>query len=119
VAPNLAGLYAVDTTGEQFFTQDLADLTALTSSPMTVKFSARIMSVGGATGTFRVRLGGTERGVDGTIIASLTTISPTYETKSVTATVTNPGGISIIKLTGQTSVSGKDALVESVIVALT
>ena len=80
-----------------------------------MSFSARGMSFGGAAGTWRVRLGGTDSGTDGTVLATLSVTASSLATVATSATFSSPGGTQILKLTGTSSVEGLDTVLESVI----
>lgn len=113
VAPDFDGLYATDAGSEVLFKQVLADFSTLTAGSISVMFAATIRALDGATGTFRVRVGGTDNAVDGTIIATITTTSSTFTAVSTSATVTNPEGLQKCKLTGQSSSVGADVQVKA------
>lgn len=113
VSPDFDGLYATDAGSEVLFKQVLADFSTLTAGSISIAFAATIRALDGATGTFRVRVGGTDNAVDGTVLATITTTSSTFTAVSISATVTNPVGLQKCKLTGQSSSVGKDVQVKS------
>lgn len=108
------GLFATDATSESVLKTSLCNFGALPTGTITMTFTARGQTLGGATGTWRVRLGGTDGVVDGTILTSLSVTSSSFGTVSATATLTNPGGSQIVKLSGMSSVLGLDTELESV-----
>lgn len=66
------------------------------------------------TATFRVRVGGTDGGVDGDVVATLTASSPTPGIEnSVAVFFANPRGNQFIKITVQSSAAGQDAHMDS------
>lgn len=113
VEPDLDGLYATDSGNEDLLKQGVVDFSALTGTQVAVEFYALIRALDGATGTFRLRLGGTDGVVDGTVIATITTSSGTYTTVKASVLVTRPSGVYTCKLTGQSNVALKDVMVKS------
>jgi len=113
VSPDFDGLYATDAGSEVLFKQVLADFSGLTAGSISIAFAATIRALDGATGTFRVRVGGTDNAADGTVLATLTTTSSSFTAVSTSATVTNPTGLQKCKLTGQSSSIGADVQVKA------
>lgn len=64
---------------------------------------ARAFKASGGTGTFRVRLGGTSNGNDGDVIITSTTAASTFDGALMVAeaTVPNPGGRQLVKISSQ------------------
>jgi hypothetical protein len=115
VEPNLDGLFATDTGNEDLHKQVLADFTRLPAGMLTLAFSAYARALGGATGTFRLRLGGTDGAVDGTLLATLTATSTSFQMLTTSASISNPTGRVLVKLTGQSNTLGLDAQVKSTV----
>lgn len=113
VEPDLDGLYATDSGNEDLLKQGVVDFSALTGTQVAVEFYALIRALDGATGTFRLRLGGTDGVVDGTVVATITTGSGTYTTVRVTSLIARPTGTYTCKLTGQSNTAIKDVMVKS------
>lgn len=113
VEPDLDGLYATDSGNEDLLKQGVVDFGALTGSQVAVEFYALIRALDGATGTFRLRLGGTDGVVDGTVVATITTSSGSWTTIKASVLVTRPTGTYTAKLTGQSSAALKDVMVKS------
>ena len=63
--------------------------------------------VSGGTGTVRVRIGGTENGLDGTVVATATVTATSFAAKMASGVAGNPGGQAWVKVTAQGS-SGSD-----------
>jgi hypothetical protein len=115
IEPDLDGLYATDAGGEQLFKQVIEDFSGITAATLAVSFSAYARAMGGAAATFRLRIGGTDGAVDGALVATLTASSASFNMLTTSASVANPGGRTIVKLTGQTSTVGLDAQIKSTI----
>jgi hypothetical protein len=113
--PDLDGLYATDSGSEDLLKEALADFSSLATASLSLTFSALVQSLSGATGTFRLRLGGTDGLADGTLLATVSSASASYIVVRTTATLTNPGGQQVLKLTGQSSSIGATILVKSVV----
>jgi hypothetical protein len=109
------GLFATDSTSETVLKPSLCNFGALPSGMVTMVFTARGMTAGGATGTWNLRLGGSDTGVDGTVLATLSVTSSSLATVSASASFTNPNATQVVKLTGASSVEGLDAEIESVV----
>jgi hypothetical protein len=87
------------------------DLIPLT---ITVQLVASCYALGGATGTYRIRIGGTKNNADGTLAGTPATASSSTPTqKSVTATIANPTGIKFVTVTAQTDTPGQLAGISS------
>jgi hypothetical protein len=81
-----------------------------------VVFAGRAQSTGG-TATFRVRLGGTDQGVNGAIIATVFQPAGAGFARVVTsAMVANPGAATLIKITIQSPV-GQKAIMRDMVVS--
>ncbi len=115
VQPELDGLYATDVASERLLKQVHADFSGLASATTSCALSAYIRALGGATGTFRLRVGGSDGVADGTLVATLTVTSTSFQMVTASGTVTKPAGTALVKLTGQTSVVGLDAQVKSTV----
>jgi len=115
VEPNLDGLYATDSGNEDLLKEVVADFSGITSGSLTLAFSALVEALGGATATFRLRLGGTDGVAGGTLLATVTSASSSYAVVRATSTLTNPTGQPHIKLTGQSSAVNATVLVKSVV----
>lgn len=79
---------------------------------VTVKLIGDCYALGGATGTYRVRIGGTKGNADGTVAgtpATANTSSPTQ--KTIAATISNPTGIKYVTVTAQTDTPGQKAVI--------
>ena len=114
------GTLSTDTTSEAILDPGrIAHLEALPAGTLNVSLTGRGKALGGATGTFKLRLGGTDGGVDGTVLATLTITGSGYDTYSASGTVANPVAASLVKLTGYSSVTGLDAILESIVCVFT
>jgi len=116
VEPDLDGLYASDSGNEDLLKEVVADFSGLEAGSISLAFSVLIESLNGATGTFRLRLGGTDGVADGTLLATVSTSSASYVVARATSMLTNPTGQQRVKLTGQTSALGSTVLVKSAVV---
>jgi hypothetical protein len=113
VQPDFDGLYATDVAAESLLKEVIADFTVLASGPLAISFSAFARALDGATGTFRLRVGGSEGSADGTLLATLTVSSSSFQMLNTSGTYTNPMNRSLVKLTGQSSANGLDVQVKS------
>lgn len=113
VSPDFDGLYATDAGAEVLFKQVLADFSGVPAGSISVMFAATIRALDGATGTFRVRVGGTDNAADGTVVATITTTSSSFTAVSTSVVITNPTGLQKCKLTGQSSAIGADVQVKA------
>jgi len=93
VTPNLDGLYVSDVASEVLFKEVLEDFSSLPSGTLAASFSAFARALDGATGTFRLRVGGTDGGVDGAVVATLTATSTSFQMSTGTGSVL-PGSAS-------------------------
>jgi len=119
VQPDLDGLYSSDVAAETLLKQVLADFSGITGTTAAVAFSSYVRAMGGATGTFRLRVGGTDGVADGTLVATLTVTSTSYQMVTGTGSVAKPVGLALVKLTAQTSVTGLDAQIKSAVAIFT
>jgi hypothetical protein len=119
VQPDLDGLYASDVASETLLKQVLADFSGLPGSLTSVSFSSYVRALGGATGTFRLRVGGTDGVADGTLAVTLTVTSTSYQMVTGTGSITNPNALSLVKLTAQTNTAGLDAQIKSAVAIFT
>jgi hypothetical protein len=117
VQPDLDGLFATDSGNEDLLKEAVADFSSLAQGTLTVAFSALISALNGATGTFRLRLGGTDGVVNGAVLATVSTASGSFVVVRATATVTNPTGQVLVKLTGQSSAVNSTILVKTTVAA--
>lgn len=107
MAVNTQGVVAVPGVGPSAETIQgnyFLDLDSINSANIEIRFVGRIFQNAGVTAIYRLRLGGTVDTLDGSIIASLTTTTGTNPDGAfftITATVANPGGVTILKLTGE------------------
>jgi hypothetical protein len=113
VQPDFDGLYATDAASESLFKEAIADFTVLPSGALTISFSAFARALGGSTGTFRLRVGGTDGVADGTILATLSATSSSFQMLTTSGSYTNPASRVLVKLTGQSSANGMDVQVKS------
>ena len=89
-APGSQAMVQIESEGEQettgpnevIITERFVDLSVLLSGQVTATFSAEV-EVDSGTATFNVRLGGTSGNADGGILATMTSQSPTFETRIV------------------------------------
>jgi hypothetical protein len=109
---------AVDGTGEVLLHEWSDDLAAIGGVTLNALLAGIVNATGGATGIFRVRVGGAIGATDGTVAAAITTtdVSPTQRT--ATGTVANPGAQGLVKLTGQISSAGQRASIRGIVAAL-
>jgi hypothetical protein len=115
IEPDLDGLFATDAASESLLKEVLADFDLLPAGLLTVAFSAYARAIGGAVGTFRLRLGGTDGAVDGTLLGTLSATSTSYQMLTASGAVQNPTGQVLVKLTGQSNTTGLDAQVKSTV----
>ena len=115
VVADFDGLFATDSTSEAVLKASLCNFGSLPSGMVTMTFTARGQTFGGAVGTWRLRLGGSDSSVDGTVLATLSITSATLDTISVSASFSNPNSTQVVKLTGVSSVNGLDTMLESVV----
>src|SRR5512145_2124423 len=79
VEPDLDGLYSTDAASEMLFKEVLEDFSVLPSGSLAIAFSAFARALGSATGTFRLRVGGTDGAADGAVVATLSVTSTSYQ----------------------------------------
>lgn len=115
VAADFDGFFATDSVSETVLKTVLCALGSLPGGTLTMTLTARGLALGGATGTWKVRIGGTDGGVDGTVVATLSVTSGSLANVTASPSFTNPGGTQIVKLTGASSVGGLDTELESVV----
>jgi hypothetical protein len=113
VEPNLDGLFATDSGNEDLLKQGVVSFSALSGATVALEFVALVRALDGASGTFRVRLGGTDGVVDGTVVATISTSSGTYTRVSASVVIARPSGVYTVKLTGQSNTAWRDAMVKS------
>ena len=107
-----------DTSGaEVLIYQAAVNFGSLPAGTLTAEITAQIMAAAG-TATFRVRLGGTDRAVDGTVLATMTTTSATFARATANGTFTNPTGIAYVKVTEQTSSPGNAAGIRGMVTTI-
>lgn len=117
IEPNLDGLFGTDSGNEDLLKEVLCNFSASSASTLVVRFSIDGMVDGAATGTWRIRMGGTEGAADGTTLATINNVTSTaWATYQVSASVSNPGGVQRVKLTGRTSQLGIATQVQSTLV---
>jgi hypothetical protein len=100
-----------DTGTEQVVDQFWVNFDALPGT-VTIQLIADCFTTGAATGTYRIRVGGTRGNADGTLVgtpATATTGTPTQ--KSISATIANPTGIRYLTVTAQTDTPGEQAVI--------
>lgn len=107
---------ADSTTAEVLAYQELVDFDPLPAT-VTVAFTAEVLSASG-TATFRLRVGGTDGAADGTVVATTTTASPTYVQGTASATISNPTGKQLVKITLQAAAVGQDARLKSMVLTI-
>ena len=101
-----------DTGTEQVVDQFWIDFDSLPSPNITVELIADFYTTGGATGTFRVRIGGTKGNADGTLEGTpITTVAGTPTRQTFSATIPNPGGTKYLTISAQTSNPGDKAVI--------
>ena len=115
ISADFDGLFATDSTSEAVLKASLCNFGGLPAGLITMTFTARGQSFGGAYGTWRVRLGGSDGSVDGTVLATLAITSSSLGNVSASASFANPNGMQVVKLTGLSSVTGLDTELESVV----
>ena len=115
VEPDLDGIYSTTVASESLLKQVLVDFAPLPAGTLSVSFSAFARALGGASGTFRLRLGGTDGVADGTLLATIVASSTSYQMLTASGSVANPDTRALIKLCGLTSVAGLDAQLKSAV----
>jgi hypothetical protein len=102
--------YGDSSGAEVVVAQDDVNMGALAAS-VTLELVAAVLSQSG-TATFRVRVGGGDRTVDGSIVATINATAASFVQKNNSSSFTNPNGLQRVKLTVQSSVSGQDAQID-------
>jgi hypothetical protein len=64
------------------------------------------------TATVRLRLGGSDGVVDGTVVATLNATASSFVDANNSSTIANPNGLQRMKLTIQSSAAGQNAQVD-------
>ncbi len=99
----------------QALTVDFADFSFATVRIRLVAF-AKVTS---GTGTFRVRIGGTKGGVDGTLLASMTTTNTSYDIATgISAAVALPTGSQMLQVTLLSPSASDSAYLDGIGVAI-
>jgi hypothetical protein len=111
------GPYTTDIGTESVLDPRTVNFALLPAGTLVMTVAGRGLAEGGATGTFRVRLGGTDAGVDGTILASLTVTASSWGTITASGTLTNPESNQLVKLSGLSSVAGLNVSLEGLSVS--
>ncbi|HVZ89644.1 MAG TPA: hypothetical protein VHG72_21965 [Polyangia bacterium] len=104
--------YGADlTTGAETVVEQIdVNIGALAAS-VTAEMVAAVNSQSG-TAVMRVRVGGGDRTVDGSIVATLNASSTSFTVENNGSTFTNPNGLVRVKITIQPSASGQDAQID-------
>lgn len=116
--PDFDGLHASDLDTEVLVDQQHLNLAELAASPLTIALRAWAKADGGATGTIRVRVGGTDGQPDGTMVASASIVGATYSSVAGQGSIANPNAVVPVKLTLQSSSLGADVLAKEVTVRI-
>jgi hypothetical protein len=106
----------VVTTNEEVIFQDSMDFGLLGAS-ITMQLTAMVLSLSG-TSTFRLRFGGTDGVADGTVVATLTRGLATYALAAATATLVNPTGLLLVKVTAQNPVLAQAAKIKDIAITV-
>jgi len=91
---------------EQVIEEDTVDFDLLTSPTVVASLAGLTEQTGGASGTYRVRIGGTLGLADGTIVCTLTTMNASYvlpPDEAAGAAFARPVGPQLVKLTANSS----------------
>lgn len=100
-----------DTGTESVVDQFWIDFDSLPAT-ITIELIADFYTTGGATGTYRVRVGGTKGNADGSVVGSpVTTASGTPTRLSLAATISNPTGTKYLTVTAQTGTAPEKAVI--------
>lgn len=102
---------------EELLAEFTVDFASLTPSLLYPKLSALTKQTGGATGTYRMRVGGTQGVADGTVVATITTTQAAYPvTPDVVtgASYGNPAAPRLVKITGAASSVGQTARIKGI-----
>jgi hypothetical protein len=95
---------------EEVVAEHTIDFDALSSIGLGCRLTALTEQTGGASGDYRVRVGGTFNTADGTIFALLTTTNPAYALPPdgvVGPILPKPVGKQLVKVTARASIAGK------------
>lgn len=112
----LGGHYGTESETEEWLDEWTDDWDALgTGATIEVELCGETLVPAGATGTFRIRVGGTSGSVDGTIAGEITANTTSLDQKKDERTITRPSGQALIKLTALTSDSAKKAELDGVV----
>ena len=104
VASSLGKETSAAATDEEILYQEPLDLTAISAATLTARLSAIVcVTVSPSVGTFKAYLGSTTPGVVGTLIATITTSSNAIQVlvSAVGAPFVNPGGVTLLQITGR------------------
>lgn len=118
VTPDGNLLLAIDSEGEKYVvgmneevvTEDTVYFNLLSGTAVTVYLAGLTMQTGGASGIYRVRVGGTIGNADGAVVCTLSTLNPTYALPpdvSMGASFSKPSGPQLVKLTVNASILGE------------
>lgn len=97
---------------EEVAAEFTADFGLMQAATIRARLTALTQQTGGATGTYRVRVGGTQGAADGVIVTTLTTTQATFPSTPDGATGTpfaNPATRSLVKVTAVASLVGERA----------
>jgi len=100
----------LDNGTEEVVEQLDVNIGALAAS-VTAEMVAAVKSQSG-TAVMRVRVGGSDRTADGSIVATLNASSSSFTVENNGSTFTNPNGLVRVKITIQPSASGQDAQID-------
>jgi hypothetical protein len=102
---------------EEVLAQFVVDFDALPSGSLSVRLSALLQSDSG-TATYRVRVGGTDFGVNGTVVTTVTVGAGSFAMAGGINTITNPSGRQIVKLSAQSSGAGLAARIKDLVITI-
>lgn len=107
-----------DTSGsEVIIYQAVVNFDSLPAGTIPAALTAQVAADAGNT-TARLRIGGTDRVVDGTVLATITTSSATFVKLTNGGTLTNPTGVGYVKVTLQTSSPGNAARIRGMVAGI-
>lgn len=106
----------VTSTSEEVVFQGSMDF-GLVPVSITMQLTAMLLSASG-TSTYRLRIGGTDGGANGTIVATMTRGSNTYAMAATSATLANPTGLLFVKVTAQNPVLGQAAKIKDIAITV-
>ena len=102
------------TSAEEVIYQQNCDFTVFNPGvSLDLSFLALIKATSPATGTFRVRVGGTNGVADGTVRATITTSGTSYSSVQNLPSFTNPGSTQLVKITAQTNTASTGVYIKS------